>query len=141
MAANGLDVKIVSVALYDAASGWQGDDVTGHMFRAPSDAHGGGITILAAYAVNGAATGAGTGFSLQLENWDTGGTAIKSGSGGTIAAAVGGTADPFAENTPKAFTISNAFVDAGEWVVLRKNETNSSDPTRAVVSVHYVLGR
>lgn len=139
--ANGLDVKILTVALPNTATDWQGDDVVGHLFRAPSSDHGGGITILAAYAVNGAATGAGTGFSWQLENWGTAGTAIKSGSAGTIAAAVGGTADPFAQDTPKAFTISNAFVDAGEWVVIRKDEDNSSDPTRGVVSVHYVLGR
>lgn len=140
MAANGLDVKILTVALPDTATGFQGDDVTGHVMVAPSDAHGGGVTILAAYGVNGAATGAGTGFSLQLENWDTGGTAIKS-SGGTIAAAIGGTADVWAADTPKSFTISNAFVDAGEWVVVRKNETNSSDPTRGYVVIHYVLGR
>ena len=140
MAANGLDVKTVTIELPDVANGFQGDDVVGHIFPAPSDAHGGGITILAAYGVNAAATGAGTGFSLQLENWGTGGTAIKS-SGGTIAASLGGTADPWAASTPKTFTISNSFVDAGEWVVVRKNEINSSDPTRAVVVIHYVMGR
>lgn len=140
MAANGLDVKIMTIALPDTSTGFQGDDVVGHLFAAPSDAHGGGITILAAYGVNAAATGAGTGFALQLENWGTGGTAIKA-SGGTLAAAIGGTADPWAASTPKSFTISNSFVDAGEWVVVRKNETNSSDPTRGVVVVHYVLGR
>lgn len=142
MAALGLDIKVVTYALYDAASGWQGDDVTGHIFRAPTDAHGGGITILEAWAENGAATGAGTGFSLQLENWGTAGTAIKA-SGGTVAAAIAGTADPWAADTPKDFTLTsaNVFLDAGEYLVLRKNEDNSSDPTRGVVSIAYVMGK
>ncbi len=142
--ANGLDVKIVSYALHDATSGFVGDDVTAHLFKAPTDAHGGAIRILEAYAVNAAATGAGTGFHLQLENWGTAGTAIKA-SGGTIAAELGGTADPWAANTPKAFTLEtdNVVLDAGEWLVLRKGEddSNSSDPTRGVVQIHYVVGQ
>lgn len=137
---NALDVKIISFALTDATSGWVGDDVTGHILKAPSAGNGGGITLLDVSVVNAAATGAGTGFSLQLENWDTAGTAIKS-SGGTVAAALGGTSSPWAANTPKSFTISNAFLDAGEWLVLRKAETNSSDPTRAVVTIQYLMGR
>lgn len=136
--ANGLDVKSVSMTLPDVATtGWQGNDVTGHFFKAPSDAQGGGLTILEVWVVNGAATGAGTGFSIQVENWGTAGTAV----GGTIAAAIGGTADPFAANTPKEGTITTAFVDADEWVVLRKAETNSSDPTRCTVTVNYVMGK
>lgn len=133
-------VHTVSFPLQDTANGWQGNDVDGHVFAAPSAANGGGLTIVEAYAVNGAATGAGTSFSLQLENWGTAGTAAKS-SGGTIAVAIAGTADPWVANTPKSFTISSGFVDAGEYVVLNKTETNSSDPTRGVVVIKYVMGR
>jgi hypothetical protein len=137
--ANGLDVKIATFPLQDTANGWQGNAVTGHVLRAPTNAFGGGVRILEAWASNAAATGAGTGFSLQLENWGTAGTAIKAASG-TIAAAIGGTASPWAANTPKNFTLSAPLVDAGEYIVLRKTETNSSDPTRGVVSIAYVMG-
>lgn len=136
-----MNTHIATFPLDGGAEGWQGNDVVGHLLRAPADGLGGGITILEAYAVNAAATGAGTGFSLQLENWGTAGTAIKSGAAGTVAAAIGGTADPWAADTPKDFSLSNAFVDAGEYLVLRKAETNSSDPTRGVVVIHYALGR
>lgn len=135
-----LDIKIISFPLQDTANGWQGDDVTGHVFRAPTDALGGGLTIVGIDVVNGAATTAGTSWAIQVENWGTAGTEIKS-TGGTIAAAIGGTADPFAADTPKAGTISNAFLDAGEWVVLRKTEDNSSDPVRGVVQFHVLQGK
>ena len=116
-----------NVVVHLSAGDWAGDNVHGALFRAPADGSGGGITIIGAWAVNAAATGAGTGFGIALHNYGTGGTAIKS-TGGTIAAEVGGTADPWAADTPKAFTISNAFVDAGEWVYADKQEDNSSDP-------------
>lgn len=141
---NAFDVKIVSLALSaDAAAGtggWEGNDVVGHVLRAPLAGQGGAITILRAYAVNAAATNGSTGFALQLENWGTAGTAILAGSAGTVAAALGGTADPWAVDTPKAFTLSNPTLDAGEWLVLRKTETNSSDPTRGVLVIEYVAG-
>lgn len=139
MATNGLDVKIVTVSLPGAD--WAGDDVTGHVLQAPTDAHGGGITLLDVSVVNAAATSAGTSFALQIENWGTAGNAIKT-SGGTVVPAIGGTADPFAAGTPKAGSINSgaAFVDAGEWLVLRKSEDNSSDPTRGVVVIKYVMG-
>ncbi len=97
------DTYIFSVAL--AGADWVGDDVTGHVFEAPTDVHGGGVTIVEASLVNAAATSAGTAFSIQLENWGTAGTAIKA-SGGTVAAALGGTASPFSAGTPAEFTIS-----------------------------------
>lgn len=132
---------VVTYQLPDTATGWQGNDVVGHVLRAPDNADGGGLTIEYAYAINAAATTSGTAHSLQLENWSTGGTAIKAGASGTIAAAIGGTADVFAASTPKAFTVDYPFVDAGEWVVLRKTETNSSDPTRGSVVIGYRMGK
>lgn len=138
---NSLDPKAVTMALPDGATGWQGDDVTGHIFRAPSNAHGGGLTLLGAWLVNGAAHGAGTAAAVSLENWGTAGNAIKAGAAGTIAAAIGGTADFFAADTPKAFTISLPFIDAGEWIVARKTEENSADFTRGAISLQYVMGK
>lgn len=135
-----LDVHVVSYPLPDTATGWQGDDVKGHILKAPLNGEGGGITIVRAYAVNQAATGAGTSFSLALHNYDTHGTALKS-SGGTVAAAIGGTASPWAAGVPKEFTLSNPYLGAGEWLVLDKQEDNSSDPTRGVVVIEYVMGR
>lgn len=135
---NALDVKVVSIPL--VGSDWDGDAKYQHVLKAPLDGEGGGITILRAYAVNHAATTSGTGFALSLHNYSTAGTAEKS-TGGTVAAAIGGTADVWAAGVPKEFTISNAFLDAGEWLVLKKGETNSSDPTRGVLVVEYLMGR
>ena len=132
------EVMVVTYPLDASAGGWQGDDVVGHLFRAPATDKGGPITILEAYAVNGAATTAGTSFDLALENWGTAGTAKVA----DVATAIGGTADPWAANTPKDFAIVEAqkTLDAGEYLVLRKTETNSSDPTRGVVTIHYGMG-
>jgi hypothetical protein len=135
---NSYEVKSLVVPLY--ATDWGGDDALMHLMRAPSSAQGGGVTILAAYLVPGAATNAGTAHSFQLENWGTAGTSIKT-AGGTVAGSIGGTADVFAAQTPKTFTISNAFLDAGEWLVLRKNEDSSSDPLLSMLTVQYVEGK
>lgn len=134
-----MNVNILTFPLADAANNWQGGTVTGHLFRAPSAAYGGDVTITEAYAVNAAATGAGTGFTLRLENWGTAGTAIKT-TGGTVAAKIGGTGDVWVADTAKNFTLSNPHLLAGEYLVLSKAETNSSDPTRGVVVIHYLHG-
>jgi len=135
-----LNVNVVTYPLPDTATGWQGNDVIGHVMKAPAAGMGGAITILNAYVVLQAATNAGTAQAYQLENHGTSGTAIKSGAAGTVAAAIGGTADLFAAATPKAFTLSYPKLAAGEWLVLRKTETNSSDPTRGVLVVEYLHG-
>lgn len=135
---NTFEIKSVLVPL--PAADWAGNDITQRILRAPDAGDGGGITLLRAYAVNEAATTAGTAFALQLENHGTAGTAIKA-SGGTVAAAIGGTADVFAAGVPKAFTLSNAYLAAGEWLVLRKTEEQSSDPTRGALLVQYVMGK
>ena len=133
------DVFVVTIPLPDTATGWQGNNVTGHIFRAPPTGFG-GVTLVAASYVDAAAGGAGTAFALALENWGTAGTAIKSGAAGTVAAAIGGTGDPFVASTPKNFTLGNPVLAAGEWLVARKTETNSSDPTRGVLVLQYVMG-
>lgn len=131
------EVYTVSYQLYDAASGWQGDAVYGNVMKAPAAADGGGIKIIRAYAVNHAATTSGTAFALALYNYGTGGSAVA----GTIGT-LGGTADVFVAGVPKAFTLTAAqqIIDAGEWIVLGKTETNSSDPTRCSVIIEYQMG-
>jgi hypothetical protein len=131
------EVYQVSYALHDAANGWQGNDKNGHIMVAPAAGDGGGIKILRAWLVNAAATGVGTTFYLSLQNWGTAGTAVE----GTIGT-MGGTATAIAADTPTAFTLTAAqqIIDAGEWIVLNKKETSSSDPTRAVLSIEYVMG-
>lgn len=55
---------------------------------------------------------------------------------GTIAAAVGGTATA---GVPYAFTISDGWVDGGEWVAVQEN--NVGTPTRGDVTIAYTVGR
>lgn len=135
---NAMDVKQVSVQLANTATDFQADQVKMHVMKAPEAADGGGIFILRAWAINhGADQGAGTAFILNLYNYGTSGTAVA----GTIGT-VGGTADPLGNGIPEAFTLTEAqrIVDAGEWLVVEKDETNSSDPTRCTVIIEYLLG-
>lgn len=133
------DVQIVSVAIPDPG----GDDIQLFLFRAPTDANGGGITITEAYACDSAADGGagGTSFTVALHKYSTAGTPALNG---TIAAGVGGTAaaaDYWAADVPKTFTISAGFIDAGEWVVAQYNEHNTGNPTNLKLNIHYVMGR
>lgn len=128
------NINIVTVALGDPG----GDNKQLFAFRAPSDALGGGITILAADVVNGANTGAGTSFGLALLKYSSAGTPALNG---TIAVEIGGTASPFTASVPKAFTISSGFVDAGEWVVAQYEEYTNGNPTNGFLTIHYVMGK
>ena len=130
------DIHVVSVPLGDPG----GDNHQLYAFRAPSDAEGGGITILSAFAVNGAATGVGTSFGLALHKYSSAGTPALNG---TIAAEIGGTVDVWADAVPKEFTINStyAFLDAGEWLVIQYEEYTAGNPTDGVVNIHYVMGK
>lgn len=134
-----LNVQTIVFGLDDTASGWQGNAVVGNVYKVPTAAFGGRIRILEAYYTNQAATTSGTAFSLTLLNYDTAGTAVKS-SGGTVASTIGGTANPFSAGVPVAFTLVNPVMEAGEWLVLSKAETNSSDPTRGILTINYMNG-
>ena len=129
----------MSIQVPDTASDWQGDTKVAKLFRAPTAAHGGGMTILEAFASNEGATGAGTSFSWALHNYGTAGTAIKS-TGGTIAAAIGGTASPWAAGVAQEFTLSYPYIAPGEYVVLAKDEVNSSDPSRGCICLLVAMG-
>ena len=128
-------INIVSVAVPDPGA----SDVL-LLFKAPSDVTGGGITILAASAVNGASlAGAGTTFTYQLLKYSTAGTPAVNG---TITNIIG-SATQWTDMVPQAFTpvAGSQFVDAGEWVALDYAELNSANPTNSRVEIHYVMGR
>ncbi len=126
------EVHTLSVNL----EGFTDDLTTMHILRAPDGGAGGAITITDAWYVNGTAHNAGTAFSLRLLNYGTAGTSNQ----GTVSDEIGGTAAPFATNTPKRFTIVDGKLEAGEWLVIRKDEVNSSDPVRGVLTIQYVMG-
>ena len=130
------DTHIVSIPVPDPG----GDNKQLYAFRAPLDAQGGGVTLVGAYAVNGAATAGGTTFTYALHKYSTAGTPAVNG---TIAAAIGGTTDYWAVGVPKTFTISSsyAFIDAGEWVVVDYQEENSGNPTNSHIVLQYVMGK
>ena len=118
-----------------------GDDKQLFVYKAPSDLIGGGVKVVQAYAVNGAATGAGTSFSFALHKYSNAGTPAVNG---TIAAAIGGTAATiWADAVPQAFVLDDdyTFLDAGEWLVIDYQEDNASAPTNAVVNVLLEVGK
>lgn len=104
------------------------------LFPAPSDAEGGGITVLGAWVISGTTTS-----SVQLLKMSSAGTPVLNG---TIGAAVGGTADAFTDQCPKPMTISSTyqFVDAGEWVAVKEGNVQAMDAA-AIVAVQYVMGK
>lgn len=87
----------------------------------------GGITVVA-----GNVHAEGTA-NVTLVTMTSAGTPAVSG---TIAAAVGGTAT---DGVPYALTISDGWVDGGEWVAVQEN--NVGTPTRGHVALTYVQGR
>lgn len=100
----------------------------------------GGMTVIAARATQGAATGgAGTSHQFLLVNYGTSGTVA----GGTIAATTASTA-AWVADTPKEFTITaaQAYVDAGEWIVLKKLQqgADSDNDVQTSITIEYVEG-
>lgn len=97
------------------------------IFKVPTA--GGGITVLGANAVLGTAGTCG----LYLVDLGTAGTAIA-GTIATLGSAV------YTLNTPKAFTVSTAFVDAGHFVGV-KEDNSGAGATVTIVDVEYVMGK
>lgn len=115
-----------------------GDNKQLFLYKAPSDGKGGGARVLEASAVNGATLNAGTSFSYQLLKYTAAGVL-----NGTITAAIGGTAaTPWTAGVPQAFVVdsSQAFLDAGEWLVLDYQEDAAGNPTNSTISVSMALG-
>ena len=111
-----------------------GDGDLCHIVKA-SSAYG-GMTVIDAYAVTGAV---GT-LNLVLQNYGTAGNVA----GGTVAGMSSGTATVWAADVPQQLTITaaNAFIDAGEWLVLKKVESaaNNDLSADATIVVEYVDG-
>lgn len=99
------------------------------------------IEILEAEVLSDTALSAGTvnGRAISLLNGGTAGDGTD-----TIAAAVGtatgGTHAAWTANTPKAFTISEGTMTAGQWLVVKYDETGTDAPLNIVVNWTYVHG-
>jgi len=130
------EIHVVTIPIVDPGA----DDKQLLVLKAPADATGGGITLVDAYAYNGAATGAGTTFTYQLLKYSNAGTPAVNG---TISDVLGGTAAPWAAGVPKEFTLdtSYTFIDAGEWIVVDYQEVTNGNPTNSAVVLHYVMGK
>jgi len=79
--------------------------------KAPADANGGGITITEAYAVSDAAIGAGSAWNLTLVTASSGAVSAVNGTIGTIASG-----SAFGAGTVRAVTVSDGWVDGGEYI-------------------------
>lgn len=102
--------------------------------KAPSDANGGGFTITEAYAVSPVAIAAGSSPQYELVTMNSS-YAIN----GTIAAVTTGA---WTAGTPKAFTISDGWVDGGEYVGVKQHGTAvNGDTLRVSVSFNAVMGK
>jgi hypothetical protein len=121
-----LDVHIVSTDIGALAG-----TAVWPLFLVPT--YGGGISILGGHAAQGGSVNS----SLRLVTLGAAGTAAD----GTITStAIGGTATPFANGVPKAFTISTAFVPAGKYVGVEETGVVACN-ARCAVSLSYVMGR
>lgn len=129
-----MDVKTISFPVPDPGA----DDKKLFVLKAPVDSKGGGITITEAYAVNNATfAGAGTTFTLQLLTYSNAGTPAVNGTVSNIL----GSASPWTADVPQQFTVSDGWVDGGEWVVLDYQEITAGNPTNCYVTLSYVQGR
>jgi len=88
---------------------------------------------------------AGTAIAIALHNYDTAGTAIKSGAAGTVGVAIGGTASGsrLTLDVPStSTTFANPVILANEWLVAKLTEEGSGwqsgDAMR--LQVDYVWG-
>ena len=100
------------------------------------------IEILEAACVTGTSLAAGTTNGIEATLLDGGaagaGTAALTNTlGGTDA---GGTFPAWTAVTPQTWTISEGTLDAGDWVVLKYNESGTVAPLNFVVWFSYVQG-
>lgn len=92
--------------------------------------------VTAAYATvaNDVAASTANHFSLALRNGGSAGTATTA-----LAAAVGGTAG-WTGLTPKAYTVSEGTLAAGDVVTAAYDETGTGTFTQVTIQIDYVLG-
>ena len=99
----------------------------------------GGFTLIGAQFCAGAATGAGTAYTLTLVHGGYQGTAL----GGTVAAAIGGTASTFAADTVYGFTMTAAqtrFAE-GDSLSIEKIASGVNMSPSGVLHLQYMQGR
>lgn len=112
-----------------------------YALRAPTDGIGGAIRIAAAYAVNQATTSGTATYTLALHRWSTsGGTATLAG---TIATTLGGTADHWADDVIKTFSLDSTHrvLDAGDVCIVNYAAVAGGAPTAGgAVVIHYEVG-
>lgn len=128
------NIFAVSTVIPDPAA----DNKKLFLYKAPSGSLGGGVRVLSAYATNNATLNSGTSFSYQLLKYSS-----AAALNGTISAAIGGTAaTPWTADVPQAFVIdaAQAFLDAGEWLVLDYQEDAAGNPTNSVVTINLQVG-
>lgn len=111
-------------------------DGTFLLFRVPSRNSKAEILSAVAWSDTTVTLGSGTGFALTLYDMGSAGTAI----GGTISAALGGTAVTWTANQPKAFTISEGTIDGGDYVGVLYNEEGTIAPLNITIQVDWVNG-
>lgn len=141
--ADTFDVKILTQIVADPG----GDNKQIYLLRAPSNAQGGGMTILSASAVQAGSAAlshgvGGTTFTYALHKYTNATTPALYG---TIAAAIGGTTEGWGAGRVKEFTIDTAgsanYLSGGEWLVLQYNEVNAGNPLLNTVTIAYIQGR
>ena len=121
---------VVSFILYDP-----GQDAIVPILRVPDDHV---YTVEAAYATVDRTTAAATAyFTEQLYNADTPGTAVVT----AVTDAVGGSLG-WVANTAKTMTVVDGAGDltAGQWLVVKHDETNAVTPGVISITVEYVDG-
>ena len=123
-------IKSITVVIADPAA----DNKQIHLWKAPNE-----CTILSANIVCQNAQGAGSAGSFALHNFGTAGTAV----GGTVAAALGGTAaaSRLSASTPAAYTISDGYLEDGEWLVLDYQEVGDWVEQNVSITWDYVTGK
>ena len=111
-------------------------DSTPPIWRVPSEITK--IEILEAWANSDTLVtlGSGTGIALTLLNYGTAGSAAT----GTLTSALGGTTITWTANTPKTFTVSDGTMAAGEYLMLKYDETGTVAPLNITVGFTWVSG-
>jgi len=106
---------------------------TAMLFKAPEDANGGGITVREVYLTSqGVGNGTFQLFSVPGSTPGTGGT-----KNGTITSSFG--TSTIAAGTAYSFTISDGWVNGGDWVYLAK--TGSLVYPGGNLTIVYQMGR
>jgi hypothetical protein len=90
---------------------------------------GGGITVLGAEMIN-----AGTSVTGVLVTMTNAGTPATNGTIGSFAGTIAASA-----TIPAACTLSDAFVDAGEWIGF--DQASGTVPAGSFVTMSYIMGK